>query len=192
MYQIGAYSSSSSNNSKNASATILNCESSDFSPPLRGRAFTSNGHGTMPLPSRSLSSLRCGDKVGGWGPRVCNFNTQNVVASEQSLFCSRELKIELPSVRDVHAKRPENFRTTTLVLRHLVLKAHRETQRASVTLEARAGTREREVVPQGAAPAGYPARTGAAPPQTYEAQSDSGSGEERSKRPATWITTTRP
>ena len=39
VYQIGAYSSSSSKNSKNASATILNCESSDFSPPLRGRAF---------------------------------------------------------------------------------------------------------------------------------------------------------
>ena len=36
VYQIGAYSLSSSNNSKNASATILNCESSDFSPPRRG------------------------------------------------------------------------------------------------------------------------------------------------------------
>ena len=36
VYQIGAYSLSSSNNSKNASATILNCESSDFSPLRRG------------------------------------------------------------------------------------------------------------------------------------------------------------
>jgi len=61
VYQIGAYSSSSSNNSKHASATNLNCESSDFSPPLRGRAFPSNGQGTMLLPSRSLGSLRCGD-----------------------------------------------------------------------------------------------------------------------------------
>jgi hypothetical protein len=60
-YQTGAYSSSSSNDSKNASATILNCESSDFSPPLRGRAFPSNGHETMLLPSRCLGSLSCGD-----------------------------------------------------------------------------------------------------------------------------------
>src|SRR6516164_4371977 len=53
-----------------------------------------------------------------------------------------------------------NFCTTTLVLRQLVLQTHRETQRASVTFEARAGTRnERKSVPQGAAPAGYPART---------------------------------
>src|SRR6516164_2630252 len=44
---------------------------------------------------------------------------------------------------------------------------------------------------RGAALAGYPART-ASPPQTDEAQSDSGSCEERSKRPLTWITTTRP
>ena len=45
--------------------------------------------------------------------------------------------------------------------------------------------------PQGNRTAGYPART-ASPPQTDEAQSDSGSCEERSKRPLTWITTTRP
>jgi hypothetical protein len=69
VYQTGAYSSSSSNNSKHASATILNCKSSDFSLPLRGRAFPSNGHGTMLLPSRSLGSLGCGDETGGWRSR---------------------------------------------------------------------------------------------------------------------------
>src|SRR6516225_2804874 len=42
----------------------------------------------------------------------------------------------------------------------------------------------------GAGSARYPART--SPPQADEAPSDSGSCEERSKRPATWITTTRP
>ena len=56
--------------------------------------------------------------------------------------------------------RPENFRTTTLILRQSVLQTHREMQRASVTFEARAGTRSDRVGPQGrAVPAGYPART---------------------------------
>src|SRR5215472_6303209 len=45
--------------------------------------------------------------------------------------------------------------------------------------------------PQGDRTAGYPGRT-ASPPQTDEARSDSGSCEERSKRPATWIATTGP
>ena len=86
-YQMGAYSSSSSNDSKNASATILNCESSDFSPPLRGRAFPSNGHETMLLPSRSLGSLGCGDETGGWRSRslqysdeFCNIKSVHTVA----------------------------------------------------------------------------------------------------------------
>jgi len=66
VYQVGAYSSSSSNDSKNASATISNCESSDFSPPLRGRAAPSNGRVNMVLPSRSLRFSSCGDlKAGG-------------------------------------------------------------------------------------------------------------------------------
>jgi len=66
--------------------------------------------------------------------------------------------------RRLHSSRaicvPENFCTTTLVPRHLVLQTHRETQRASVTFEARAGTRSDRVGPQGrTVPAGYPART---------------------------------
>src|SRR5262249_28024450 len=73
VYQIGAYSSSSSNDSKNASATILNCESSDFSPPLRGTAFWSKGHGTMLLPSRSLGFLRL--RGLSRGPGLTNFAT---------------------------------------------------------------------------------------------------------------------
>jgi len=53
-----------------------------------------------------------------------------------------------------------NFCTTTLVLRHLVLQTHRETQRASVAFEVRVGTRSDRVGPQGrTVPAGYPART---------------------------------
>src|SRR5215469_18696466 len=55
---------------------------------------------------------------------------------------------------------PENFCTTTLVLRQVVLQTHRETQRASVTFEVRVGTRSDRVGPQGrTVPAGYPART---------------------------------
>jgi DNA-binding CsgD family transcriptional regulator len=46
---------------KNASATMSNCATSDFSPPIRGRDFPLKGRGTMLLPSRSLGSLRCGD-----------------------------------------------------------------------------------------------------------------------------------
>ena len=38
----------------------------------------------------------------------------------------------------IHAARPENFGTTTLVLLQLVLQTHRETQRARVTFELRA------------------------------------------------------
>jgi len=55
----------------------------------------------------------------------------------------------------------ENFRTTTLVLRHLVLQTYWDTQGTSVTFEARVGNRARVgVVPQGAAPwrATQPAR----------------------------------
>ena len=81
VYQIGAYSSSSSNDSENASATISNCESSDFLPPLRGRDFPSKGRGTILLPSHSLGSLCCGDEAGGWSREVCstqmNFATLN-------------------------------------------------------------------------------------------------------------------
>ena len=51
-----------------------------------------------------------------------------------------------------------HFCTTTIVLRHLVLRAHRETQCASVTFEARAGTRGGDKRSR-KAPAGYPART---------------------------------
>ena len=38
----------------------------------------------------------------------------------------------------IHAARRENFGTTTLVLRQLVLQTHRETERARVTFELRA------------------------------------------------------
>ena len=44
------------------------------------------------------------------------------------------------------------FCTTTLVLRQLVLQTHRETQRASVTFEARVGTRSGETVLPGGGP----------------------------------------
>ena len=67
VYQTGAHTSSSSNDSKNASATILNCESSDFSPPIRGRDFPSKGSGTMLLPSRSFRFSRLRGLSGGPG-----------------------------------------------------------------------------------------------------------------------------
>src|SRR5215469_1412463 len=85
---MGAYSSSSSNDSKNASATILNCESSNFSPPLRGRAFPSNGHETMLLPSRSLGSLL---RVLSRGLVVESLNCQH-----PDIRCSRAISSSLP------------------------------------------------------------------------------------------------
>src|SRR5215469_2135335 len=61
-------------------------------------------------------------------------------------------------------------------------------------VRGRAGThREQTAVPPGrlGRTCGLPSPSGASAPQTDEAPSDSGSCEERSKRPATWITTTR-
>jgi hypothetical protein len=53
-----------------------------------------------------------------------------------------------------------NFCTTTLVLRQLVLQTHWDTQGASLTFEARAGSPlEGTTLPQGTASASYPART---------------------------------
>ena len=69
VYQIGAYALSSSNNSKNASATILNCESSAFSP-RRGRDFPSRCRGTillLPSTFSRFSTLR--GLSGGAGDR---------------------------------------------------------------------------------------------------------------------------
>jgi len=59
-------------------------------------------------------------------------------------------------------------------------------------VEVRAGTRGGDTVPPEGRTCALLSPHGASPPQTDEARSDSGPCEERSKRPATRITTTRP
>ena len=61
--------------------------------------------------------------------------------------------------------RPENFRTTTLVLRLLVLQTHRDVQRANVTFEVRAGSRSRDTGPARGRVCELPSPHGASPPQ---------------------------
>src|SRR5215472_16459731 len=64
----------------------------------------------------------------------------------------------LHSSRAICSRLPENFCTTTLVLRQLVPQTHWETQGANVTFKCGPGPAVGHSVPQEAAFASYPAR----------------------------------